>query len=106
MRKVISYCIWGDCKLYNYGIYENALLLNKIYPDWYMVVYYTKTAIIKVIDELKKIKNVECISVDLPNHPRNSMLRFLAGFNKNNDVVIFRDADSRLIQRDAESSDV
>ena len=64
-----------------------------------MVVYYTKTALGKVIDELKKIKNVECIPVDLPNHPRNSMLRFL----KNNDVVIFRDADLRLIQRDAEA---
>jgi hypothetical protein len=103
MRKVISYCIWGDNKLYNYGVYENALLLNKIFPDWYMVVYYTKTALIKVIEEINKINNVECIPVNLPNHPRNSMLRFLAGFNKNNDVVIFRDADSRLIQRDAEA---
>ena len=54
MRKVISYCIWGDNKLYNYGIYENALLLNQIFPEWYMVVYYTKTAIGKVIDEIKK----------------------------------------------------
>ena len=80
MRKVISFCIWGDNKLYNYGIYENALLLNKIFPDWNMVVYYTKTALLKVIDELKKINNVECILVDLPNNPRNSMLRFLAGF--------------------------
>jgi hypothetical protein len=103
MRKVISYCIWGDNKLYNYGVYENALLLNKIFPDWYMVVYYTKTALIKVIEEINKINNVECIPVNLSNHPRNSMLRFLAGFNKNNDVVIFRDADSRLIQRDAEA---
>ena len=103
MRKVISYCIWGDNKLYNYGIYENALLLNKIYPDWYMVVYYTKTALEKVIEELKKIKRVECILIDVENHPRNSMLRFLAAFNKKNDVVIFRDADSRLIQREADA---
>jgi len=103
MRKVISYSLWGDNKLYNYGIYENALLLNRIFPEWYMVVYYTKTAITKVIDEIKKINNVECVLVDIPNHPRNSMLRFLAGFNKNNDVVIFRDADSRLIQRDADA---
>ena len=101
MRKVISYSLWGDNKLYNYGIYENALLLNQIFPEWYMVVYYTKTAIINVIEEIKKIKNVECVLVDIPNHPRNSMLRFLAGFDKKNSVVIFRDADSRLIQRDA-----
>ena len=103
MRKVISYSLWGDNKLYNYGIYENALLLNKIFPEWYMVVYYTKTAIGKVIDEIKKIKNIKCILVDIQNHPRNSMLRFLAGFDKKNDVVIFRDADSRLIQRDADA---
>lgn len=103
MRKVISYCIWGDNKLYNYGVYENALLLNKIYPDWYMVVYYTKTAIEKVIEELKKIKRVECILIDVSNHPRNSMIRFLAAFNKKNHVVIFRDADSRLIQREADA---
>ena len=103
MRKVISYCIWGDNKLYNYGVYENALLLNKIYPDWYMVVYYTKTSLEKVIEELKKIKRVECILIDVANHPRNSMLRFLAAFNKKNDVVIFRDADSRLIQREADA---
>jgi hypothetical protein len=54
MRKVISYSLWGDNKLYNYGIYENAILLNKIFPDWHMVVYYTKTAIGKVIEEIKK----------------------------------------------------
>lgn len=103
MRKVISYCIWGDNKLYNYGVYENALLLNKIFPDWNMIVYYTKTALKKVIEELNKIKSVECILIDVSNHPRNSMIRFLAGFNKKNDVVIFRDADSRLIQRDADA---
>jgi len=100
MKKVISFCVWGKCPIYNYGLYENALLLPKIFPNWHMVVYHTKTADLEVMKELSKIKNVECIEVDFPDHFRNSMLRFVAGFNPTYDVVIFRDADSRLLKRD------
>jgi len=100
MKKVISFCVWGKCPIYNYGLYENALLLPKIFPNWHMVVYHTKTADLEVMKELSKIKNVECIEVDFPDHFRNSMLRFVAGFNPTYDAVIFRDADSRLLKRD------
>lgn len=100
MKKVISFCVWGKSPIYNYGLYENALLLPKVFPGWHMVVYHTKTADLEVMKELKKMKNVEVIEVNFPNHFRNSMLRFVAGFSPDNDVVIFRDADSRLIQRD------
>lgn len=100
MKNVISFCVWGKCPIYNYGLYENALLLPKIFPNWHMVVYHTKTADLEVMKELSKIKNVECIEVDFPDHFRNSMLRFVAGFNPAYDAVIFRDADSRLLKRD------
>jgi hypothetical protein len=100
MRKVISFCVWGDSHIYNYGLYENALLLESIFPDWIMYVYYTKTANQVLIKELKRMKNVECEYVNVPNHYKNTMLRFLAGFDIQNDIVIFRDADSRLMKRD------
>ena len=100
MRKVISFCVWGNKNIYNYGIYENALIIPKLFPDWSMIVYYTKTANLKVINELKKFNYVRCIECDLPNHYKNNMLRFLAGIDINYDIAIFRDADSRLIQRD------
>ena len=101
MRKVISFCVWGDSHIYNYGLYENALLLESIFPDWIMYVYYTKTANKEVIKTLKRMKNVECEYVNVPNHYKNTMLRFLAGFDiQNDDIVIFRDADSRLMKRD------
>jgi len=100
MRKVISFCVWGKSPIYNYGLYENALLLPKVFPDWIMVVYFTKTADLEVIRELVKMKKVECIPVDFPDNSRNTMLRFVAAFDPDNDVVIFRDADSRLLKRD------
>lgn len=100
MKKVISYCIWGKKKIYNYGIYEIAISLPRYFPGWNIVVYHTKTVNYDVIRELQKIPYVECIEVNFPNHYRNSMIRFLAAFNPNNDVVIFRDADSRLLKRD------
>ncbi len=101
MRKVISFCVWGDKPIYNYGLYEFALKMPFIFPEWKMVIYYTKTALQNVINELKKINYVEIILVDVPDHNRNSMLRFLAGFDKKNDIVIFRDTDSLPLQRDA-----
>lgn len=100
MKKVISFCVWGNKAIYNYGVYENALLLPKIFPDWHMVVYHTKTANLEVMKELKKIPYVQVIEVDFPNHYRNSMLRFIAAFNPTYDAIIFRDADSRLLHRD------
>lgn len=100
MKRAISYCVWGDQNLYNYGLYENALLLPKIFPGWEMIIYYTKTANLKVIKELNNMENVKCFEIDIPDTFRNSMLRFMAGFAKNYDATIFRDADSRLLKRD------
>jgi len=100
MKKVISFCIWGFCKIYTYSLFENALLIPQIFPDWEMVVYHTKNTDYNVINELKKIPYIECVECDFPNHYRNTMLRFIAGFNPNYDYVIFRDCDARLNQRD------
>lgn len=45
MRQVISLCVWGNSKIYNYGIYENAIRLPKFFPGWILVVYHTKQLI-------------------------------------------------------------
>lgn len=100
MRKVISFCVYGNSDIYNYGIYENAILAPKIFPGWIVTIYHTNTVNKMIFNELKKLKWVELESFDLPNHHKNTMLRFLAAFEIKNDVVIFRDADSRLIERD------
>jgi len=103
MRNVISFCVWGKNPLYNYGVYENALRLPNIFPGWYMVIYYTKTADLQVMQEIAKLPNIILFEIDLPDNYRNSMLRFIAGFNPTYDAVIFRDADSRINRRDAKA---
>lgn len=100
MRKIISYCVWGNCKIYSYNILENALDLPSVFPDWRMIVYYTPSVNKNVINELKKLNYVDLQLIDIPDGARNTMLRFTAGFNPTYDYIIFRDADSRLLKRD------
>jgi len=102
-RKVVSFCIWGKTKLYHYGLWENAILLPKLFPGWEMVVYYTQTADLEVINHLKNLPYVSLHQINVENGSQNAMLRFLAGFDTQYDVVISRDADARLLQRDAEA---
>jgi len=99
-RKLVSFCIWGNSDLYNLGLLENAIQMPKIFPGWIMHVSYTPTANQKIINEIAKFPWVEIEIYQEPNHSKNTMHRFLAGMKPNNDVVIFRDADSRLLKRD------
>jgi hypothetical protein len=99
-RKLVSFCVWGKSDLYNLGLLENAIIMPKIFPGWIMHVSYTPTANQKIINELSKIPWVELEMFNEPNHSKNTMLRFLPGMQPKNDVVIFRDADSRLLKRD------
>ncbi len=99
-RKLVSFCIWGDGDLYNLGLLENAIQMPKIFPGWIMHVSYTPTANQKIMNEIAKFPWVEIEIYQEPNHSKNTMHRFLAGMKPNNDIVIFRDADSRLLKRD------
>ena len=99
-RKLVSFCIWGNSDLYNLGLLENAIQMPKIFPEWIMHVSYTPTANQKIMNEIAKFPWVEMEIYREPNHSKNTMHRFLAGMKPNNDIVIFRDADSRLLKRD------
>ena len=99
-RKIISFCVWGKSDLYNLGVLENAIIMPKVFPGWIIHVGYTPTANQQIINELSKIPWVELEMFNEPNHSKNTMLRFLPGMHPKNDVVIFRDADSRLLKRD------
>jgi len=43
MKKVISFSLWGNIKLYTIGTVKNAILAKKIFPDWIVYVYYDNT---------------------------------------------------------------
>lgn len=98
--KYITYSVWGDNKVYTYGIIENVLDARKYYDGWIVRVHYNDTVPIQVIDWLKKQDNVELV-----HHPgtqtkaSNTLWRFEDLFIRDA-IVISRDADSRFTERE------
>lgn len=100
--KYITYSLWGDNKVYTYGIIENVLDARKYYEGWIVRVHYNDTIPQNVVDWLKIQDNVETI-----HHPgnktkaSNTMWRFEDLFIKDATVIV-RDADSRFTQREVD----
>lgn len=100
--KYISYSLWGDNKVYTYGVIENVLDANKYYKDWVVRVHYNDTVPSNIIDWLKIQDNVEVVY-----HPgtkkkaSNTLWRFEDLFIKDA-ITIVRDADSRITQREVD----
>lgn len=98
--KYISYSIWGENKVYTYGIIENVLDARKYYEGWIVRVHYNDTVPIPIIDWLKKQDNVEVVHhLGLETKASNSLWRFEDLFIKDA-IVLCRDADSRFSDRE------
>ena len=95
-NKIISYSLWGESEIYNYGMLENALWARKIFPGWIVEIRYKNNIIPKIKEALLKLPNVKMIEIkNSTNCCSNMLWRFLPAFEKNN-VVIVRDCDSRF----------
>jgi len=100
--KYISYSLWGDNKVYTYGIVENVLDANKFYNGWIVRVHYNDTVPQNIVDWLRVQDNVELV-----HHPgtkakaSNSLWRFEDLFIEDATVIV-RDTDSRFTQRELE----
>ena len=98
--KYISYSVWGDNKVYTYGIIENVLDAKKYYEGWVVRVHYNDTVPTDIIDWLKKQDNVEVIHHQgTKTKASNTLWRFEDLFIKDA-TVISRDADSRFTDRE------
>lgn len=97
MTKAICYSLFGNRDMYNQGAIENAKSFRKYYPDFEMVVCYSKDTDVLVLNELVKngvfIKDMSDSSID------PYFWRFLE--YDNYDICIFRDCDSRLSLRES-----
>ena len=98
----ISYSLWGDNKVYTYGMIENIILAHELYPEWTVRVHYNDTVPTKIIDWIKTQRNTELI-----HHPGNeksainTFWRFEDLFIKDA-ITIVRDSDSRLNKREVD----
>lgn len=99
MKKIISFCLYGESPIYNRGAVENAKLINEIYPEWKGRFYIEKKVSTKIKNEIK-IHGSEVIEFEIQEGMNPMMTRFLPLEDPEVDVWISRDCDSRISNKE------
>jgi len=97
--KVVSFSLWGDDLRYINGAIDNAALCQKYYPDWHHIFYVHQDLKLDYVDNLRRFGCYVEI-VQEPADWRGMFWRFRAVHLKNSTCIIFRDADSRISERE------
>ena len=96
--KLISYSLFGDQKIYKHGLLKNIELAKKLLPEWKLRIYICSTVDKNFIDKCK-CPNTEVIVKSKVFKHEQWLWRFLP-MEEDHDVVIVRDVDTRIFQRD------
>ena len=100
-QKIIAFSLWGQSSRYIIGAIRNAQLARSIYPDWTCRFYCGADVSSDIIKQLTDLGS-ECILMETVGW--NGMFwRFYAA--DSSDVMISRDADSRLGYREKAAVD-
>ena len=105
MKKVISFCLWGQNSHYVIGAILNADIAEKEWPDWVCRFYISPNVPKEAVDELKSRSNVEVVEMKEDESWNAMFWRFFAASDPEVDVAIFRDTDSRINPRDKAAVD-
>jgi protein O-GlcNAc transferase len=102
--KVFSFSIYGNNPIYTIGGVKNAKLVKELFPDWNSIFYIADDVKSDIIEDIKSYGGiVELMPV---NESFTGMFwRFMAITRLDVDVMIVRDCDSRLSERDVASID-
>jgi hypothetical protein len=100
MVNVFSFCLYGpENPKYYRGLLENIFLAGKYFPDWKVYVYYGSDVTEQMVNQLKA-----CTSVVLRETGElgaiNMIHRFYAIDEDGVDLMMVRDADSRIHWKD------
>lgn len=109
MKKIISFSLWGDIRLYCIGAIKNALLAEKYFPGWKCRFYYDISVPKIIIDYLSNLSNVELFFITIPsggkrfkdNGQFGAFWRFFPFNDDDVEVWMSRDIDSRISEYDA-----
>ena len=105
MKKIISFSLWGTNPIYNIGAIKNSELAKTIYPDWVCRYYVGKSVPTEIIEKLNSFDNTEIILMDTDGDWTGMFWRFYPSSEDDVDVVIVRDCDSRLNEREKNAVD-
>jgi hypothetical protein len=99
--KVFSFSLFGNNPIYTIGTIKNVELINSLFPEWKIYVYTNKVSSDPIILELLK-KGVN-IRYEEDTLWFNSAWRFKAITEESVEVMVCRDSDSRISERDVAS---
>lgn len=99
-KVVFSFAIYGSQRKYCQGLVENLEMIRDVYPSWYTYIHVYNDVPLHYIETYLSFPNVRLIYPQCSNHP-NMVDRFMVLDNDPTvDVMIVRDADSRIHTRD------
>lgn len=98
-KSVFSFCLYGKQDKYCKGMINNLTLINKYYPTFYTYIYIADDVPSNIVEAIKSYKNVILIQTPYTT-AFNRLERFKAIDNEDVDIMIVRDADSRIHARD------
>ena len=104
-KKIISYCLWGDNPKYTIGALKNADLALEIYPDWICRYYVGKSTPCTIINDLINKSNTEVFVMSEEGDWSGMFWRFFPASEPDVEVMISRDTDSRLGEREKAAVD-
>lgn len=99
MSKAISFSLWGNNPKYTIGMLKNVELSKIYFPNWKIVIYCDCLVPLGIILELSTYEHVSVIEMPKIGDWTSLFWRYKA--IEDNDIVICRDADSRLNERDS-----
>jgi hypothetical protein len=99
MKNVIAYSIWGEHPMYWVGAVRNIEAAQKYFPGWVCRFYVDNTSRPDFIEMLKG-DNVEIVMIDPTEAFAGMFWRFWAASDSDVDIMLSRDCDSRLGERE------
>jgi len=105
MKKILSLSLWGNNPKYTNGAIYNSEIAKTLYPGWVVRIYADKVAFDIVSDRLSALDNVELIMTKEAGDWNGMFWRFLPAFEEDVHIMISRDCDSRINQREKDAVD-
>lgn len=100
MVRVFSFCLYGPANPRYYpGMLENVFLAGKYFPDWKVYIYYAPDVDQTMIDKLSPCSNVVLKPTGITG-AKNMIQRFFAIDEPEVEIMLVRDADSRIHWKD------
>ncbi len=103
--KLISYCLWGDTPKYTEGAIKNAELAPTVYPGWTSRFYVGQSVSSIVKMRLEMCENTQVVEMQEWGNWKSMYWRFFPAGEDDVEVVISRDTDCRLSEREKHAVD-